>query len=108
MDFAGYIPNEHHRVVAHASLDSARDLTLQSEGKAGHKSPGFLPSISQQTITSQNFNYYMPSEQYIKCQSSQVVHESTGNQIFCLLKVFMYPNNLLWVYGALMSGLSCF
>lgn len=69
MACAGYIPNEHHRVVAHASLSSG----------------GNLAPLSEETLSRHHFGCQMLSaEQYTDCQNDQFSHENRSKGMPCM------------------------
>lgn len=87
MAVAGYIPNEHHRVVAGVSLGSAGNLSSWSGGKPEPKTPQHVPPLSRNITINQHFGNQMPPEQYNECHNNQFLHESTTKGMSCMAQM---------------------
>ncbi|WOL02901.1 histone acetyltransferase HAC1-like isoform X2 [Canna indica] len=84
-----YIPNEHHRVVANVSLDSAANLIPCSERKL---EPKLGSSLSQPAAVSQHFGYSMSSEQYTECPNSKFMYPSSSKGMSCMSQMPIHSN----------------
>ncbi|XP_042438288.1 histone acetyltransferase HAC12-like isoform X2 [Zingiber officinale] len=72
----GYIPNEHHRVVAHASLSSG----------------GNLAPLSEETLSKHHFGCQMSAEQYSDSQNDQFSNENRSKWMPCMSQIPFYGN----------------